>query len=50
MLALSVVVTSSYDERIVGATDPDDDSNIVWGTLVNGQVCVGGGERSGCLK
>mmetsp|Transcript_9943 Transcript_9943/g.17068 ORF Transcript_9943/g.17068 Transcript_9943/m.17068 type:complete len:152 (-) Transcript_9943:534-989(-) len=35
-----VVVTSMFEERIVGATDPDDDSIVCWGIVRLGKPPV----------
>merc|ERR1719263_77331 len=42
-----VVVTSSFSERIVGVTDPEDDGIVVWGVVKEGEApkqIVDGGE------
>ncbi len=39
------VVTSSMPYRIVGATDPDDDSSVHWGRVGAGKPAVTIGEE-----
>eukprot|EP00976_Prorocentrum_cordatum_P090628 1188197-Prorocentrum_minimum.AAC.5 len=45
-----VVVTSMFTERIVGATDPDDDSIVCWGVVRAGQPPVQIGAEYFTLK
>lgn len=41
-----VEVTSIFSERIIGVTDPHDDSEVLWGVIKEGeppkQICPGG--------
>ena len=32
-----ITVTSAFEERLVGVTDPEDDSIVIWGVLQEGQ-------------